>query len=74
MTDIAKQVLAILDPPARTEKIAGRKVSVFDDAYYNLEGAIQNLRHEGASKSCIKTLERVQQKIAKVVRLCEQNA
>ena len=38
------------------------------DAVDNLEGALQSLRHDGASKVCIETVERVQRQITTVLR------
>lgn len=45
---------------------------VDDDAYYNLDAALYDLRRTNADRGCIRTLERVQKKILRVMKLCEK--
>lgn len=68
MTDVAKKVLGVLDPPCRKLK-DGTLVS--SEAYYNLEGAILDLQRKGADAVCIRTLKRVQKQISDVMKICE---
>jgi hypothetical protein len=72
--DLAARIKAILDPPAREEDLDGKLVKVSGDAYYNLEGVIQDIRHGKADAVCIRTLERVQKQISEVIELCRQQA
>lgn len=37
--------------------------SIEDDAYYNLAGALEDLKHQGADKVCVWTIERVLRQI-----------
>lgn len=44
----------------------GTPVNVSHDPYYNLEGALIDLRRQGADEVCIRTIERVQAQLAEV--------
>jgi hypothetical protein len=48
------------------EEWDGQTVNISHDSYYELEGALIDLRREGADKVCLKTIERVQKKLADV--------
>lgn len=70
MSEIATLIRDILEPAPREEMWDGAKVWVQDDAYYELEAVIQDLRHRCPDeKICINTLNRVQSKIAEVMKL-----
>lgn len=49
----------------------GKPVNVGHDLYYNLEGALIDLRRQGADKVCIRTIEHVQEKLANVSNRAE---
>lgn len=49
----------------------GKPVNVGHDPYYNLEGALIDLRRQGADKVCIRTIEHVQEKLANVSNRAE---
>ena len=73
---IKKEYLFMLDAlkgienalfPAPYKNAEGDNIS--DDAYYNLEGALYDLKRTGADKVCIHTIERVQEKIFQVHKI-----
>lgn len=43
-------------------------ISICHDPYYDLEGALIDLRRQGADKVCIHTIERIQEKLANVAK------
>lgn len=65
--DIKASVTAILDPPAHIQD----GMNITDNAYYNLEAALIDLRRSGADPVCIRTIERVQKQISDVMQLCK---
>jgi hypothetical protein len=72
--ELAARIKAILDPPAREEDLDGKLVKIGDDAYYNVEGVIQDIRHGQADAAGIRTLKRVQKQICDVIELCRLQA
>ncbi len=73
MSDAAEQILAVLWPPARTGNDSfGTEIQVQFDAYYELEGALIDLKRTGADPVCIRTIERVQAAIAEVAKIVKR--
>lgn len=63
-----KWALQALEPPVRTKKSKdGTEFQVNGSAYWELEGALHDLKRTKADKVCIKTIERVQSQIHKAL-------
>ncbi len=67
--DALAKINAALFPPPRKER---GEVMVCADAYYELEGAIIDLKRLKADAVCIKTVERVQQQILAVSKVLQK--
>jgi hypothetical protein len=59
-----EQAQAALDCVRRVFDFGGE-----NDAFYNLEGALDDLKRQGADPICIRTIERVQEQIAALSHL-----
>ena len=68
--DALQKVNDALFPKPRKNKDG---MMVDSDAYYNLEGALIDLRRQGADKGCIRTIERVQQQLVAVSKVLQKS-
>lgn len=67
--DALEKINSALFPPAKKQRDG---VMIDSDAYYNLEGAILDLKRLKADAVCIRTIERVQQQILAVSKVLQK--